>query len=130
WLSFNPKPWPEIASINDFNLSGQDVSLSDITIEKLAALYAQSVHKVSNKLKPAFDPRDYNSEISKNATAESTKVNSSSPVRLRIIYNKNSKESVNDSSSSKAKKDAQTPIYNVSSINANTPSSAIDLEHD
>src|SRR2546430_11147211 len=38
--------------------------------------------------------------ISKNAAAESTKVNSSSPVRLRIVYNKNSKESVDDSSRS------------------------------
>src|SRR5437763_10248510 len=32
WLSFNPKPLPEISLINDFNLSDQDISLSVITI--------------------------------------------------------------------------------------------------
>jgi hypothetical protein len=129
WLSFNPKPLPDTSSINDFNLTGQDISLSDITIEKLTALYVQAVQKVSNKLKPAFDPRDYNSGISKNIDAEPAKANTSSPVRLRIIYNKNSKNSVNNSSNSKAKKVAQTPVYRPadSSINANT----IELEeHD
>src|SRR6266498_3000782 len=73
WLSFNPEPLPEISPNYEFNLSGQDISLSDITIEKLTALYVQAVQKVSNKLKPAFDPRDCNSEISKNVAAEPIK---------------------------------------------------------
>jgi hypothetical protein len=122
WLSFNPKPLPEITLVSDYNLSGQDISLSDMTIEKLSVLYVQAVQKVSNKLRPAFDSRDYNFETS---TAEPVKTNSSNPVRLRIIYNRNSKDSVNSSNS-------QTSIYKpiTSSINANTPSGAIDFgEH-
>ncbi|CAI2165406.1 16011_t:CDS:2 [Funneliformis geosporum] len=137
WLSFNPEPLPEISSNYEFNLPGQDISLSDIKIEKLTALYVRAVQKVSNKLKPTFDSRDYNSEITKKVTAEPAKVGSSSPVRLRIIYNKNSKESkgsINHGSNSKSKKVIQTPIYqNVTSINVNPPSRSVDVdehEHD
>lgn len=123
WLSFNPNPLPEITIANGYNLSGQDISLSDITIEKLTVLYVQAVQKVSNKLKPAFGSRDNNFETS---TAGPVKTNSSSPVRLRIIYNRNSKDSVNSSNS-------QTSIYKpiASSINANTLSGSIDFRgHD
>ncbi|CAG8506204.1 3219_t:CDS:2 [Funneliformis caledonium] len=134
WLSFNPEPLPEISSNYEFNLLGQDISLSDIKIEKLTALYVRAIQKVSNKLKPT---RDYNSEISKKVNTEPTKVGSSSPVRLRIIYNKNSKDSKrsdNHGSNSKSKKLVQTPIYHhhaVPSINANPPSRSVDKdEHD
>ncbi|CAB5187652.1 hypothetical protein RhiirA5_419170 [Rhizophagus irregularis] len=116
WLSFNPNPLPEIMMINDYNFSGQDISLSDITIEKLTVLYVQAVQKVSNKLRPAFDSRDNDFETS---TAEPVKTNSSSPARLKIIYNRNSKDSAN----------SQTSIYKpiASSINANTLLGSIDF---
>ncbi|GBB91376.1 hypothetical protein RclHR1_18610002 [Rhizophagus clarus] len=117
WLSFNPKPLPGIKLSNDPNLSGQDISLSDITIERLTVLYVQAVQKVSNKLKLAFDSRDYNYETS---TAEPVKTNSGSP-RLKIIYNKSSKDSVDNSSS-------QTSIYKPTAlINVNTPSGSVDF---